>query len=111
VADEGRFGRLEDKVDEVKTEVSELRTDFKIHVSRVEDKMDIFAEHITGDNKIINHLQPVLKQLPELTGIIQDYKFQKELEKRKSQKRKKAASVLGIASLVIGIMVGISKLL
>ena len=110
MADDIRLGRLEDKVDVIKSEVSELRTDFKIHVTKIEDKMDIFSDHITGDNKIISHLQPVLEQLPELTNIIKEYQFEKELRRRRSEKTKKIASTLGIVSVALGIIISLIKL-
>lgn len=109
--DTSRFERLESKVDQVKDDVSELKVDFKIHMVNVENKMNDFASHIQGDNKIINHIEPLLKQLPEIYDLVSEYKFQKQLNARKIEKVKSMTAKLGLISLLVGIAVGISKLI
>ena len=108
--DNKRLERLEDKVDLIKDDVSELKSDFKVHVNKMEDKMEVFGEHITGDQKIINHLEPFLKQLPEFSEALGDYKFKKQLRERREKWIKRTTAVLGLVSLLVGISVGVSKL-
>lgn len=97
MSNESRFQRIEDKVDIVKVEVSELRADFKVHMIKIE-------EHVAGDKKIINELTPVLAKLPDIVKMAEEYQFSQQLKKR-------AYKTLGIAATVIGVIVGIFKVL
>jgi archaellum component FlaC len=105
-----RLNRLEDKVDGVKTEVSELRTEFKVHSTLVAEKLEIFDSHITGDNKIINHIQPLLERLPDIVEVVEDVRFQKKKQEEKNQKMKKISAKLAIIATIVGIGAGLVKI-
>jgi hypothetical protein len=98
---EKRFDRLEKRVDEVKDEVSELKTEFQIHRHLVE-------EHVTGDNKIIQKIEPLLDVLPSLQEIVQEYHLDKLDKKRSEERRKLILDKIKIVSGLLGIIGAIS---
>lgn len=108
--DERRFERLEDKVDQIKSEVSEIKADMTINFSRFSNKLEIFASHIEGDNKIINHIEPLLDQLPELTQMIKDHKFKDELSKRRFARAKRVSVYIGLLASIVGMILTLQKL-
>lgn len=95
---EDRFTRLEQKVDNVKDEVSLLKTDFTVHTHLVENKLELFEEHITGDTKIINTISPVVERLPEILEVVEDYKY----EMRKKRERDERRAALSTKVRIIG---------
>lgn len=100
-----RFQRLEDKVDNLKEDVTELKTDFKIHVSKMEDRLDLFEDHITGDNKIISKIEPLLERMPELAEVLDDKKYRERAEEEKGKLRRKITWFLGTTSVLAGLFV------
>lgn len=81
-----RLDRLETKVDKIQDQVAEMQVDLKIHMKLVE-------EHVTGDKKIINEIQP----------MIRDYYFEKEQKQRRSEILKKGGVVAAIISAFMAI--------
>lgn len=104
IKDEVRFQRLEDKVDAIKEDLNEVKTDMKLHMQKVES-------HISQDEKIINYIGPVLEKLPQLTQIVEDYNFEKQLKERKKESLSKWTKRLGLASLIIGMAAGTVKVI
>jgi len=102
--EESRFQRLEDKVDAVKEDVSELKTEFKIHMAVIE-------RHVSSDERIIQKINPLLEKFNEIVEVVEEHKFDKQLNKKKMESIKKWSARLGLVSVVIGILVGISKLI
>lgn len=82
-----RLDRLESKVDKIQDQVSELQVDLKVHMKLVE-------EHVTGDKKIINEIQP----------MIQDYYFEKQQKARRAESLKKAGILAAIVSAASAIL-------
>ena len=101
---ENRIDRLETKVDDIKEDVVELKTDMKHLMPKIE-------EHITGDKKIINHLSPVLDTQPALIEIVENEQFEKRKKEEKAQKLKTLTSKLMLLSIIVGIGAGVSKML
>jgi hypothetical protein len=108
--DEARFQRLEDKVDNVKEsvhdmskELSEQRHDMKIHINKIE-------EHITGDNKIIKELQPILNKLPDIVQMAEQYHANNIIKTRMKTIRLKAVKFVGFTSIIVGILTGLHKM-
>lgn len=106
---EKRLTRVEDKLDDLKEDVVELKTDMKYLLPKVE-------QHITGDNKIINELAPVLEKLPTIVQIAEDYTYEKRKKEEKAKKRKERnekwksiATKVGLVSAVVGIVTGIVR--
>lgn len=96
---EERFQRIEDKVDDLKQDVTEIKSEMRHHVKVVE-------EHITGDKKIIKDWKPVVELVPQLKEIIDNHKFEKELSKRRNRMLMTVATVVGIlagASRIAGL--------
>jgi len=102
--EESRFQRLEDKVDAVKEDVSELKTEFKIHMAVIE-------RHVSSDERIIQKINPLLEKFNEIVDVVEEHKFDKQLSKKKMEAIKRWSARLGLVSIVIGILVGISKLI
>lgn len=97
MSNELRFQRIEDKVDVIKQDVSEIRSDMKVHLSKVE-------EHITGDKKIIDELRPVLAKLPQIVEMAEEHHFAKQL-------KLKAMKIIGGIAILAGIAASISRIL
>lgn len=95
--DESRFQRLEDKVDDVREDVGELRSDMKIHMKHIED-------HIAGDKKIIDKLAPVLDKLPDIVEIAEKHQFEKKA-------KKKLWKMVGVVGALAGIAASLSRVL
>lgn len=111
---EDRFERLDDKVDNVKLEVVELRGDIKRYTSEI-------VKHVDGDEKIITEIMPTLlvfkhfieNDLQDIKEIILKEKA-KEINDKESIKSKESfkltatifATIAGIAATVIGIVKG-----
>lgn len=108
---EDRFERLDDKVDNVKLEVVELRGDIKRYTSEV-------VKHVSGDEKIVTEIMPTLlifrnfveNDLQDIKDIILKEKA-KEINEKEIVKTKESfkltatiiATLAGIVATVIGI--------
>ena len=101
---ETRIDRLENKLDAVKEDVTELKTDMKHLMPKIE-------EHITGDKKIINHLAPVIDKLPNLIEIVERDQYEKMKKEEKREKFKTLTAKLLFLSTIVGIGAGITKIL
>lgn len=104
-----RIDKLEEKLDKVKDDVAELKTDFKVHAEKMNDKMDIFEEHITGDKKIINEIQPVLEKLPTIVEIAEQYQFEKKLKQENIKKIKNLTLKAGAITAGLGAITAVIK--
>ena len=96
--------KLSDKQDKIHEELVEVKSDLKIFVHQVE-------EHVSSDKKIASEIEPLVQILPSLASMVKDHEFKKERSKRIVKKGKMLGMFLGIVSTVVGIAVGISKLL
>jgi peptidoglycan hydrolase CwlO-like protein len=108
---DNRFERLDDKVDNVKLEVMELRSDIKIYTSEV-------IKHVNGDEKIVTEIMPTLlifknfveNDLKDIRDIILKEKA-KEITEKTNNKNKEsfklsatiAATLLGIFTAIFGL--------
>lgn len=99
-----RLDKLEQKVDAVKEDVMELKSDFKVHTA-------LIKEHVTGDNKIISDLKPILAKLPDIVEIVEDYQFSKQARQRKMQSIADWTKKLTFVSTAIGVVYAILQLL
>lgn len=106
---ENRFERLDDKVDNVKIEVVELRSDIKRYTDEI-------IRHVGGDEKIVSEIMPTLlvfKQfvetdLKDIKEIILKDKAnqvnQKEVEKKKQSFISTTKLIGGIAAAIATIV-------
>ena len=108
---EDRFERLDDKVDDVKLEVVELRGDLKRYTSEI-------IKHVDGDEKIITEIMPTLmlfrnfveNDLKDIRDIILKEKA-KEITEKQTTKSKESfkltatifATLAGIVATVVGV--------
>jgi hypothetical protein len=102
-----KFDKLEEKIDKVKEDVAELKTDFKVHAEKMSNKMEIFEDHITGDKKIINELQPVLEKLPTIVEIAEQYQFEKRLKQENIKKIKTWSIRIGFIGTIVGVLTAV----
>lgn len=106
---ENRFERLDDKVDNVKIEVVELRSDIKRYTDEV-------VRHVGGDEKIVSEIMPTLlvfKQfvetdLKDIKEIILKDKVnqinEKEVQKKKESFISTTKLIGGIAAAIAAIV-------
>lgn len=114
--DEMRFGRLEDKVDKIKDDVHEIKHN-NIAISKIiEMHMETIEDHITGDNKIIANIEPLLDELPAIISMVKTYEVNKVIverkRKEKTEKREKFTDYgkkIGLISLVVGIITSVTR--
>lgn len=101
----------QDKLDRVSTDVAEL----KVKVSHMDEKLDKhmtdIKEHVAGDKKIINELVPVLDKLPTIVEMAEEHRFYTRSKQKRREKIKDITSKLTIASIIVGICVGVIKIL
>ena len=109
-----RFERLDDKVDNVKLEVVELRGDIRRYTSEI-------IKHVDGDEKIVTEIMPTLlvfkhfieHDLQDIKEIILKERA-REITAKESNKNKEAfkltatifATLAGIVATVIGVFRG-----
>lgn len=105
---EDRFERLDDKVDNVKLEVVELRGDIKRYTSEI-------IKHVDGDEKIVTEIMPTLlvfknfieNDLQDIKQIILKEKA-KELNEKETVKSKELFKMSATnVSIVVGIVISI----
>ena len=101
---EERFNRLDDKIDEVKEDVAELKGEFKTHITLIE-------ERTSNDVQILRELQPLLEAIPSIETMVGDFEYKKENRRRNKDKLKSAGVKLGISATLISIALGALKLL
>lgn len=99
-----RLDKLEQKVDSVKEDVMELKSDFKIHTT-------LIKEHVAGDNKVISDLRPILAKLPDIVEIVEDYQYAKQSRERKMQAIADWTKKLTFVSTAIGVVYALLQLL
>ena len=114
--DDHRIGRIEQRVDEIKDDVTELK--IESHVQKemlhsmktgLEDHYEIVQRHVLGDNKIITEIQPLLNVLPHLAEMVEDHKYRRENTARRNEKLKNTSVKLGLVGATVGILTGLVK--
>jgi len=108
--DQDRFNRLEDKVDRLKDDVTEVKVGLEVHSKTMIEKMNSFEDHIAGDNKIISHLKPVLEKLPTIVEMAEEHTFRKRQEEDRKKKLASYKAKLTAVSITIGVLLGAYKL-
>lgn len=113
--DKDRFSRIENRVDEIKDDIAELKADIKIQSNNIDTLSEQFRihvklveKHVAGDTKIINEISPYFGDLKQ---IIADHKFKQEKNERVMKVIKQYTMYLGLVSLITGILVTLDKLL
>lgn len=105
---EDRFERLDDKVDNVKLEVVELRGDIKRYTFEI-------IKHVDGDEKIVTEIMPTLlvfkhfieNDLQDIKHIILKEKA-KEINEKETVKSKELFKMSATnVSIVVGIVISI----
>lgn len=105
--DEGRFSRLEIRVDEIKDDISEMKAEQRVLTHSIEnlkltvkDQNETMKAHVAGDAKIINQIKPV----------IEEFKFAQEQKRRRIAQFKEWTLKLGVPATIIGIIAASVKI-
>ena len=115
---ERRFDRIEERVDQIKDDVGELKVTTSVQTALIQEMKEdmkthtqLVRDHVTGDDKIITHIEPLLSALPDLNNMINDFNYKQENKKRKFGKMKELSLKLGLLTGFFGILFGLLKLL
>lgn len=116
--DELRFARVEQRIDELKEDMSEVKTETRIQGQKIDDLKEKFdrhteavEKHVLGDEKIITHIQPLIRILPHLESMVDDHKFIKAQKEKRSEVFKSISVKLGIATGATGLLATLWKVL
>lgn len=102
---------LDDKIEKVKDEVGDIKVTLNTHIVKMDTKMEVFEDHITGDKKIINEITPMLEKLPALAEMAEDYKYRKMKKEETKENLSMWGKRLGLVSAALGILITLIKLL
>jgi hypothetical protein len=102
---------LDDKIEKVKDDVTEVKVALNTHIVKMDTKMEVFEDHITGDKKIINEITPMLEKLPMLAEMAEDHVYKKRKKEESMEKLTLWSKRLGVIATIIGILTAITKLL
>lgn len=92
--------RIDSKLDKIQDDVTEL----KVKVEKIDSRMDRFDAHITGDEKIISKLVPILDKFPTIVSIVEDYEFRRMLAQKRMSAIKKVGLIAGVILSVAGVL-------
>lgn len=108
--DEKRMERVENKVEQIndsvvdlKIDVAKINTKLDTHISRIED-------HILGDNKVINHIQPMVEKMPLIMEILEEYNYIKNSKLRSKAKLEHTIKKFTLVSVLLGIVYSIMRI-
>jgi chromosome segregation ATPase len=97
--DDSRFSRLENRVDEIKDDVAEIKAEQKVFTTSVSDLKDQVKDyteavnsHVTSDNKVITVLER------KLEPILKDFEYKREREERRTKLLKLWGMRLGVVA-------------
>jgi hypothetical protein len=111
---ESQISKLEDKVEAVREDVSELKSDLKLHIQETRQNMEVIRAHVSADNRIVTAIEPLVKELPTLVEIAKEYHWQKLSNEKKESMfalwGKRLAILASGATLMAG-LIKISELL
>jgi hypothetical protein len=103
-----RFTRLESRVDEIKDNVSDLKAEHKILSNsfdllnrNVSEYTELVKNHVTGDNKIIKEIIPV----------IENFQYEQETKRRRVAFLKYWGLKLAIPATIVGIVAGVARII
>lgn len=99
-----RVERLDDKLDAVREEVLELKSDVRMYANEV-------SKHVKGDEKIISEILPTIHSLnellPELKGLVLKDKARQIQEQQDQKDRTKLKTNIGIVGGLVGLVMAI----
>jgi aspartate carbamoyltransferase catalytic subunit len=116
--DELRFARVEQRIDELKEDMSEVKVETRLQGQKVDDLKDQFSKHteviekhVLGDEKIITHIAPLVRVLPHLEEMVEDYKFNRIQKQKRADLFKSISVKIGVATGTITLLASFWKLL
>lgn len=82
--------------------VDELLTDI---LNRMDEKLDTLSINMAEQKQAFKqHLEQDSEMFAELKPVIEDFKFEKELNKRKTAQMAKVAKVVGLSAALLGMV-------
>jgi len=103
---EERFNRLENKVDKVDEKVNEVKLEVSEMRSDIHENIRVVQDHVTSDNKIIEHIKPLVPVIHSLSEMVEDYSFRKKMKYRRMERLKTLSIKVGIIAALSGIVFG-----
>lgn len=98
--------RIGTRVDELVHDMAEVKAEQKVQgkslndlSSNFEKHIDLIREHVTGDNKVISELAPLMVPLKK---IVELESHKSMLKKQKEKKMKRLVTRFTLVSLVLG---------
>lgn len=107
---ESQITKLEDKVEAVREDVSELKSDLKLHIQETRQNMEVIRAHVSADNRIVAAIEPLVKELPTLVEIAKEYHWQKMAKEKKESAVSIWAKRVGILASGATLMAGLIKI-
>ena len=107
---ESQLSKLDDKVEAVREDVSELKSDLKLHIQETRQNMDVIRAHVSADNRIVAAIEPLVKELPILVEIAKEYHWQKLAQEKKESAISLWGKRLAILASGATLMAGIIKI-
>jgi hypothetical protein len=107
---ESQLTRLDDKVEAVREDVSELKSDLKLHIQETRQNMDVIRAHVTADTRIVTAIEPLVKELPILVEIAKEYHWQKMAKEKKESALSVWTKRLAILASGATLMAGLIKI-
>jgi len=102
--------KLEDKVESVREDVSELKSDFKLHMQETRQNMEVIRAHVSADNRIVASIEPLVKELPILVEVAKEYHWQKMAKEKKESSLSVWGKKLAILASGATLMAGLIKI-
>lgn len=99
-----RFNRLEDKVDKVDDKVDKVALEVVEMRTETKHQMETIKSHVTQDEKIVNHIKPLLPILEDLADMVEDHKFEKKAKLNRSDMFKKWSIRIGAVTATLGLL-------
>jgi hypothetical protein len=98
---------LRDDITDIKIDVAEVKSDVKHIDVKIDKAMQVFEDHVTGDNKIITHIEPILPHLASIAQMAEDHNYKKLQRQRQTdfiKSWKLKLSFFVTITIVIGIV-------
>lgn len=109
---QGRLENVEQKVDKVYLELSEVKSKVANIEGKLDTHMSYIEQHVAGDTKIIREIQPLIEKLPYIAKVVEDYRYNEMAKEKKKEdlmiaakKVCMATSIVGVIATIIGFLV------
>ena len=103
-----KVDRLKDEhnedMTEIKVDIAEIKSDVKHIDVKIDTAIKVFHDHVTGDNKIITHIEPILPHLASIAQMAEDHNFKRVKQQKRTDFLKSSRLKLGVLLTVVSII-------